>query len=150
MVRRVLRLVSSEAKRREVALNVELAYDVPHVHCDLIQIEQVLLNLMLNAFDAVSDRPDEQRTIVVRTKELPSPAVEFSIADSGRGLPAGEEHKIFDAFFTTKLEGIGLGLAISRTIVEAHGGQLQAVANPSGGTIMFFSLPATTHRRSDS
>jgi signal transduction histidine kinase len=140
MVRRVIRLVASEAKRREVTIDTSLAESLRQVCCDPIQIEQVVLNLILNAFDAMSENAPDERRLGVRTRALAA-AVEFAISDRGRGLPVGEEHKIFDAFYTTKEEGIGLGLAISRTIVEAHGGQLVAAANPDRGITVSFSLP---------
>ncbi|HEY4232287.1 MAG TPA: ATP-binding protein, partial [Lacipirellulaceae bacterium] len=141
IVRRVIRLVASEAKRRDVTIDTSYAENLRQVCCDPIQIEQVVLNLILNAFDAMSDESPDERRLGVRTRSLKCAAVEFSISDCGRGLAVGEEYKIFDAFYTTKEEGIGLGLAISRTIVEAHGGQLVAAANPDRGITMSFSLP---------
>ena len=138
---RVLRLVANEAKRREVAIDTSLADGLCQVHCDPIQIEQVLLNLILNAFDAMSETPPEQRRLCVRTRPSGAAAVEFAISDNGKGLPAGEEHKIFDAFYTTRADGIGLGLAISRSIIEAHDSQLTVVPNSDGGITMSFSLP---------
>jgi two-component system sensor kinase FixL len=141
MVRRVVRLVASEAKRRDVVIDTSLGEDLCQVYCDPIQIEQVVLNLILNAFDAMSDEAPDERRIGVQTRLLTEMEVEFAISDRGRGLPAGEEHKIFDAFFTTREDGIGLGLAISRTIIEAHGGQLMARPNSDRGISMSFSLP---------
>jgi C4-dicarboxylate-specific signal transduction histidine kinase len=140
MVRRVIRLIASEAKRREVTIETSLTESLCQVRCDPIQIEQVVLNLILNAFDAMSDDSPDQRRLGITTRALGA-AVEFAVSDCGRGLPVGEEHKIFDAFYTTKEEGIGLGLAISRTIVETHGGQLAAAPNPDRGITMSFSLP---------
>jgi signal transduction histidine kinase len=133
--------VTSEAKRRAVAIDTSLAENLLKVNCDPIQIEQVLLNLILNAFDAMSEEPAEERRLGVSTRAREAAAVDFAVSDRGTGLPAGEEHKIFDAFFTTKEDGIGLGLAISRTIIEAHGGQLAAVPNPDRGITISFSLP---------
>jgi PAS domain S-box-containing protein len=140
MVGRVILLVANEAKRREVAIEKSLASELFQVHCDPIQIEQVLLNLILNAFDAMSDTPSEHRTLCVRTRASSAPGVDFAIADNGKGLSAGEEHKIFDAFYTTRADGIGLGLAISRSIIEAHHSQLTALPNPDGGITMSFAL----------
>ena len=92
-----------------------------------------MLNLILNAFDAMSDEPpDERRLCAANSRCIGTSAVEFAVSDRGKGLPAGEEHKIFDAFYTTKEDGIGLGLAISRTIIEAHGGQL--IGRPEFGS----------------
>jgi two-component system, LuxR family, sensor kinase FixL len=141
MAGRVIRLVANEAKRHEVAIDASLAHGLCQVHCDPIQIEQVLLNLILNAFDAMSETPSEHRRLCVRTHASGAAAVEFAISDNGKGLPAGEEHKIFDAFYTTRVDGIGLGLAISRSIIEAHDGQLTVVPNPDRGITMSFSLP---------
>jgi C4-dicarboxylate-specific signal transduction histidine kinase len=143
LMRRVLRIVASEGKRREVSIESKLADRLSPVNCDPIQIEQVVLNLILNAFDAMAEQPSAERTLTVRTRSIGDAAVEFAVSDRGRGLPAGAENKIFDAFYTTKDDGIGLGLAISRTIIEAHGGQLAVVANPDRGVTMSFNLPAT-------
>jgi signal transduction histidine kinase len=100
-----------------------------------------MLNLILNAFDAMAEQAPDGRKLSVRTRASGAAAVEFAISDRGTGLPIGEENRIFDAFYTTKDDGIGLGLAISRSIIEAHGGQLAAAPNPECGVTMSFSLP---------
>jgi len=148
ILRRVIRLLSGEAKRREVALNGSFEHGLPSVYCDVIQIEQVLLNLILNAMDAMSDQSVDEKRIELRTRAASSSAVEFAVVDRGAGLAPGDEDKIFDAFYTTKEEGIGLGLAISRTIIESHGSRLTATPNSDRGVTMSFVLstsPSSNH-----
>jgi PAS domain S-box-containing protein len=141
IVRRVIRLLSGEAKRRDVVLDAVIEQDLPQVFCDAIQIEQVLLNLILNSMDAMAELMPDEKRIEVRTRPAPPDSVEFAVVDRGTGLAPGEEHQIFDAFYTTKEEGIGLGLAISRTIIELHGGQLVALPNADQGITVSFMLP---------
>ena len=109
---------------------------------DRIQIQQVLVNLLRNACEAVSENPVEARSVTVRTTTVGG-LVGVSIADNGPGLPELQGNNVFEPFVTTKPNGLGMGLAISRTIVEAHGGQIWAAANPSRGVTFHFTLPVT-------
>jgi PAS domain S-box-containing protein len=143
IVRRVIRVLSGEAERREVVLNGSFEHGLPSVCCDVIQIEQVLLNLILNAMDAMSEQCVDEKRIELRTRAASSSAVEFAVIDRGAGLALGDEDKIFDAFYTTKEEGIGLGLAISRTIIESHGSRLTAIPNSDRGVTISFILPTS-------
>jgi PAS domain S-box-containing protein len=148
IMRRVIRLLSGEAKRREVVLSGSFEHDLPSVFCDVIQIEQVLLNLILNAMDAMSDESSDEERIELRTRAESNSTVEFAVIDRGAGLAPGDEDKIFDAFYTTKEEGIGLGLAISRTIIESHGSRLTVAPNSDRGVTMSFILstaPSSNH-----
>lgn len=148
IMRRVIRLLSGEAKRREIVLNGSFEHGLPAVYCDVIQIEQVLLNLILNAMDAVSTEESDYRRIELRTAAASTSQVQFAVVDRGKGLAPGDEDRIFDAFYTTKEDGIGLGLAISRTIIESHGSRLVATPNPDRGTTMSFILstsPSSIH-----
>jgi two-component system sensor kinase FixL len=125
-------------KEKGVHVFVERQDDLPQVPIDRIQIQQVLINLIRNAVDAMEGQ--DRRELVIRVSADHMEAT-ISIADSGSGIPAGMETKLFDAFATSKPTGMGVGLSISRTIVEAHGGRLWFEANPPGGTIFHLALP---------
>jgi signal transduction histidine kinase len=133
-------LLKNEASRWGVSILTELAADLPKVVGDRVQLEQGLLNLTMNAVDAMK-RIDGARDLTLRSKRNGSGDVMVSIADTGVGLPP-ETNKIFDAFFTTKPQGTGMGLAVSRTIIETHGGSLAATSNAGHGAMFYFRLPA--------
>jgi PAS domain S-box-containing protein len=135
------RLVAANASRRNVALETELAPALPAVRGDRVHLQQVLLNLLLNAIDATLDTPPAERRIVVRTERDGEGTVRVSISDRGHGVPSDKLPRIFDAFVTTKEHGLGLGLALARSIVEAHGGRIEARNNPGGGATFCFVLP---------
>ncbi|HZF51706.1 MAG TPA: ATP-binding protein [Polyangiaceae bacterium] len=138
----VARLVGNDALLRGAVLRLALAPGLPRVRGDGIQLQQVLLNLVVNALDAVADRPAGGRLVVVRTSCEGRDRVVLSIEDSGKGIAPEDMERVFEAFYTTKTEGLGVGLAISRTIVEAHGGRLWAENNPGNGATFRCSLPA--------
>lgn len=143
MVEDTLTLVQSETSRNHVSLRIELASDLPQVEIDPVQIQQVILNLIVNALEAVSSGPQAQaRDVVVVTSLGKSNEVIVTVSDSGRGLNDVQMDQIFDAFYTTKPDGLGMGLAISRSIVENHGGRIWAEPGPLGGATFAFSLPA--------
>jgi PAS domain S-box-containing protein len=134
-------LAQAEIRRREVAVRTELADDLPAVIGDRVQLQQVLLNLIMNGIDAmscVSDRPREM--IIVAVKDLPD-EIRVSVRDSGTGFKAHDVDRLFEAFYTTKPQGIGVGLSISRSIIEAHGGRMWAVQNETLGATFQFTLP---------
>ncbi len=122
------------------SLAFHLDDSLPLVNVDRIQIQQVILNLLNNAFEATTEVPVVRRHFDVRTRSIDE-AIEVSVSDNGRGLPDDHPERVFDAFFTTKDEGLGIGLAISRSIVEAHGGELCADANDEHGATFRFTLP---------
>lgn len=137
-----VQLVSSEAARRKAKLETVEAPKLPPVHGDAVLLLQVLLNLVLNALDAVSEQPLGHRSITLRA--IPKgDSVELSVSDSGPGLNPSNEGEIFEPFFTTKTKGIGMGLAICRSIVEAHGGHIAAESGPGGGARFRLTLPAS-------
>jgi C4-dicarboxylate-specific signal transduction histidine kinase len=107
---------------------------------DRIQIQQVLLNLVLNAMDAVSDAPEERRAVVVAVR-AGAHGVGISVRDRGHGIAPEHLPRLFESFFTTKHRGMGLGLSITRTLVEAHGGRIRAENNPDGGSVFQVELP---------
>jgi signal transduction histidine kinase len=133
-------LFRNEAARYGVSIRSDRAEDLPGVMGDRIQLQQVLMNLMMNGIDAMKS-VDGARELALATDLRGSDQLLVSVTDTGMGLPAEMGH-IFDAFFTTKSHGTGMGLAISRTIVESHGGRLWAVPNPGRGAVFHFTLPA--------
>lgn len=138
----VLRLTGHEARSRGVTIARELSPGLPQPLGDRVQIEQLVVNLLLNAMDAMKDLPLARRSITLRTRRLPGSAVELSVEDQGHGIPPDQLDRIFDSFHTTKPDGMGLGLAISRSIAEAHGGRLTASNLPAGGAAFRLVLPA--------
>jgi len=142
LVRNALRLIQPEARQAAVALNVELTSARLRVAVDRIQVAQVVLNLLRNAFEALAADEGARRDVHVRTAADGEGLAVVSVCDSGKGLPPAQESRIFDAFFTTKEGGLGLGLSISRSIIEAHGGRLWARPNDDQGTTVGFALPA--------
>lgn len=142
LVHGVLRLVASSALLRGATVQTELAPALPRVGGDGVKLQQVLLNLIVNALDAIAHSPLAARRVVVRTKMAGEGGVEVSVKDSGEGIPPADLDRIFEPFFTTKAQGLGVGLAISRSIIEAHGGRLWAENDPGGGATLRFTLPA--------
>ncbi|MGB8694081.1 MAG: PAS domain S-box protein [Steroidobacteraceae bacterium] len=143
VVRELVVLAESDARLNNVQLQIELAPDLPPVLGDAVQLQQVMLNLLRNAIDAVSGLDDAARTIVLRTIPV-ADQVELSVTDSGRGIDPAIRERLFEAFVTTKPEGTGLGLAISRSIAENHGGKLAWRANQPCGSCFYLTLPAVS------
>jgi PAS domain S-box-containing protein len=142
IVHEALRLAVSDVRSRHVAVRLELAENLPNVQGDPLQIEQVLLNLIRNAVDAMETTPTDQRELWIHTHPGPRRTVCFGIRDTGAGLTPEVAERVFDPFFTTKSAGTGLGLSISRTIIEnAHGGKLWVKPDPRGGASAGFALP---------
>jgi len=137
-----MELASLEARQKNVALRLELCDGLPLVLADAIQIEQVVLNLVHNAIEAIDEAGSPRREVVVQTACDPKNGAEVTVRDSGPGLPVEKADLIFEAFFSTKPSGMGMGLSISRSIVEAHGDQLRALPSADGGAVFRFALPA--------
>jgi len=140
-VQEVIELVNSEVLKSKVKLQAELAADLPPVVGDQVQLQQVILNLILNARDAMSEVHTHSRELLIRSGKNESGDVLVTVQDSGKGLDAKDSERIFEPFFTTKKEGMGLGLSISRRIVENHGGRMWATPNEPWGTVVLFTLP---------
>jgi PAS domain S-box-containing protein len=132
-------LLHDKANRYAIPIRAELTPDLPKVTADRVQLQQVVMNLMLNGIEAMEDRGGE---LTVTSQTTEDCQLLISVSDSGIGLPVEESDRIFQAFFTTKPEGTGMGLSISRTIVESHGGRLWASPNTGRGATFHFSLPA--------
>lgn len=144
MVGEVFSLIRPDAQRRGVTLASDLAETPPGLVGDRIQMEQALLNLVLNGMDAMEETPVENRRLLIRSSNNGGRAVEISISDTGHGIPPERLPRIFDSFFTTKERGMGLGLAMVRSIIELHRGRITAENNPGGGATFRFSLPVDT------
>ena len=138
LVVEMLVLLRSEAARYSIAVRTELAPDLPKITADRVQLQQVLMNLMLNAIEAMKDTAGQ---LTIKTEMGPGGPVLISVSDTGVGLPTEKTEQIFNAFFTTKPEGSGMGLSISRSIVESHGGRLWAANNSPHGARFCFTLP---------
>ena len=136
----VIGFVRRDADLRKVRLTLEPASSLPLMRGDRIQLQQVLLNLLLNAMDAVSDSTPDRRRVAVLVR-LADKRAEVVVSDTGHGIPEDKLPRVFEPFFTSKQNGMGLGLPISRTIIEAHGGSIQAKNDPDGGAIFCFTLP---------
>ena len=137
VVGEMLVLLHREAERHEVVMTTDLG-ELPKVRADRVQLQQVLMNLMVNGFEAMAEKGGEMR---IRTRRTEA-GVEVAVSDTGVGIAPDKLDTIFSAFMTTKLAGTGMGLAISRTIVESHGGRLWAEANESQGAVFHFTIPA--------
>jgi two-component system sensor kinase FixL len=142
LVGQVARLVAGDAILRNVVTQLELAPDLPPVYGDRVQLQQVVLNLILNGLDAMRDSKAGNRTLVLRTARDGPATVEVTVQDSGAGIEKTDLDHIFAPFYTTKADGLGMGLAIVRSIVEAHAGRVGARNNPEGGATFSFALPA--------
>ena len=145
VVEAVVALAATESAARRVAMRTEIAADLPVVLGDRVQLQQVLLNLVVNGMDAMSTVAEQERLLEIRGcshRQDGRPAARISVRDRGIGLDAGQMERLFEPFYTTKAHGMGMGLAISRTIIAAHGGRLWAEANPGPGATFSFSLPA--------
>lgn len=139
----LVELAQTDTHHHNVRLLVEAAAESPIVSADAVQIQQVLLNLVRNAIDAMQTIPEPLREIVLRTRVAERGEIEFMVADRGTGLPPELSSEVFTAFFSTKPLGTGLGLSISQSIIKVHGGRLWCTDNPGGGARFFFSLPST-------
>ncbi|HEX8895003.1 MAG TPA: PAS domain S-box protein, partial [Terriglobales bacterium] len=143
VVDEMLGLLRNETTRHAISMRTELAPQLPRIMADRVQLQQVLMNLMLNGIEAMEDGAGE---LTIRSQRTEDGLLLVSVNDTGVGLPSEGVDRIFSAFYTTKPQGTGMGLAISRSIIEAHGGRLWATANGQRGATFHFSLPAEVHQ----
>jgi PAS domain S-box-containing protein len=141
IVSEALNIVEHELRRYQVSRRMELSSDLPAVLGDRIQLQQVVLNLMINAIEAMQPTTDRQRELVIRSEQDETRQVRVTVMDCGIGLSTAGAHKIFDAFVTTKSSGMGMGLSICRSIIQAHGGRIWAAPNEPHGAAVQFTLP---------
>jgi PAS domain S-box-containing protein len=140
IIREMMILLRSEAMRYSISFRTELAADLPQVMGDRVQLQQVLMNLMLNGIEAMKD-VDGTGELAIKSQREENGHIQVSVSDTGVGLPAQQADQIFNAFFTTKVQGTGMGLSISRSIVESHGGRLWAADNSGRGATFHLTLP---------
>ena len=134
-------LARDELRKNSVAVRAELAADLSPVLGDRVQLQQVVLNLVMNGVEAMSGVEERPRELIIRTQNDDADQVRVAIQDSGIGLDPQSMERIFDAFYTTKRGGMGMGLSISRSIIQNHGGKLWAVANEGPGMSVQFTIP---------
>ena len=144
LIQELVEFLRHEASSRHISIFTRLSAQLPLVHADRIQLQQVVLNLVMNAMEALSEVDAKQKEIVIGSSMQSENAILVAVQDSGTGLNPQTVGRLFEPFFTTKAHGIGLGLSISRSIVEAHEGRLWATPNPDGGAVFQFTLP-TAH-----
>lgn len=142
LVHRAVALTESLARKHHIEIHLDLYTPVPAMQCLTIQIEQVIINLMVNAMDALEAVDRDARSLTLRTRPIDDHAVELSVTDTGEGIPSEKLGRVFEAFYTSKLDGTGLGLALSKTIVESHGGTIWATSKLDEGATFFVRLPA--------
>ena len=147
VIREMTVLLRSEATRYSISVRTELSGDLPQIMGDRLQLQQVLMNLMINGIEAMKKDVDGTRELAVKSQRAEDDQLMISVSDTGVGLPPQQVDQIFNAFFTTKVHGTGMGLRISRSIIESHGGRLWATDNPLRGASFHLTLPskAETH-----
>jgi signal transduction histidine kinase len=142
VIQEMVVLLRGEATAYSISVRTELAEDLPRVMGDRMQLQQVLMNLMMNSIDAMKNE-DRTREITIQSQRTENGEVLISVSDTGVGLPPQKAEQIFDAFFTTKPHGTGMGLRISRSIIESHGGRLWAAGASGRGATFQFTLPVS-------
>jgi C4-dicarboxylate-specific signal transduction histidine kinase len=140
VIREMIVLLRGEATRYSISFRTELAADLPQIMGDRVQLQQVFMNLMLNGIEAMKD-VEGTRELAIKSQRAENEHILMSVSDTGVGLPPQQPDQIFNAFFTTKVQGTGMGLSISRSIVESHGGRLWATANSGRGATFHLTLP---------
>jgi PAS domain S-box-containing protein len=141
VIREMVVVLHSEASRYSISVRTEFAEDLPQIMGDRVQLQQVMMNLIMNSIDAMKDM-DGKRELIIKSQRAENEELIVSVSDTGVGVPPQQTDQIFNAFFTTKVHGTGMGLRISRSIIESHGGRLWAAGNSPRGASFYFTLPA--------
>jgi signal transduction histidine kinase len=147
--REVVALSLEEIQKGRVAVRTDFDDDLPFLTADRVQLQQVVLNLLRNALDAMSTIEDRPRDLLIRTEQEEAGWVRFSVKDAGVGFDPHTTDKLFEPFYSTKSDGMGVGLSVSRSIIENHHGRLWAVLNDGPGATFAFSVPCPTHPKSN-
>lgn len=142
IIRDVIELTGSQARQNGVLVQMQLAHGLPPVQGDSVQLQQVILNLVINAIEAMSGVNEGARELLISTGKVESGDVFVAVRDSGPGLAPATLERLLEAFYTTKPSGLGLGLSICRSIIEAHGGRFWASTNEPRGAVFQFTVPA--------
>jgi signal transduction histidine kinase len=142
VIREMIVLLRNQATRYSIFVRTDLAADIPQIVGDRVQLQQVLMNLIVNSIDAMT-KVEGMRNLAIKSQRAENEQLMVSVSDTGVGLPSQQADQIFNAFFTTKVQGTGMGLRISRSIVESHGGRLWAADNSPRGASFHFTLPTT-------
>src|SRR5262249_29253562 len=141
IAREVIALSTSDLQRHRVIFQAEFAHDLPSIIGDRVQLQQVILNLLRNASEAMSSVEDRPRQLLVRTERDDGNRVRLTVRDAGVGFGPDSSERLFDAFYTTKSGGMGIGLSVSRSIIERHHGRLWAESNDGPGATFSFAIP---------
>jgi two-component system, LuxR family, sensor kinase FixL len=141
LIRYAMQLLNHELRGRSVGVVTDLTEGALSICGDRVQLQQVLINLILNAIDSMSQPMNNDRTLTLRSRRIGDDVIQISVADTGHGIPPGDEEAIFESYYTTKPEGLGLGLSLSRSILTAHGGHLRAESHGSNGTTFHCTIP---------
>jgi two-component system sensor kinase FixL len=149
LIRYSLQLLNNELTARSVRVVTDLNTDALSIRGDRVQLQQVLINLILNAIDSMSQPMNNERTLSLRSHRIGEHVVQISVADTGHGIPTGDEEAIFRSYYSTKPEGLGLGLSLSRSILTAHGGQLWAESHEGGGATFRCNIPEWSAQSQD-
>ncbi|MFL6547618.1 MAG: sensor histidine kinase [Povalibacter sp.] len=145
LISNVLSLIASDAQTHSISVHTALAPRLPSIPADPVHLQQVVLNLLINAMHAVKDTPGSHKQLEVRTEQRDGDFVQVSVLDNGTGISEENRTKLFESFFTTKNGGMGLGLSIAKSIVRAHGGSIWAENRDTGGAAFKFTVPVKTH-----
>ena len=143
VIHEVIELTHAETTKNGVLVRTEFAEHLPDVVGDRVELQQVAVNLVLNATEAMSAMMEGKRELLIRTTKAKDDTVLIAVMDSGPGLPTASPERLFEPFYTTKTGGLGIGLSICRSIIEAHGGRLWASANEPRGAVFQFTLPSS-------
>jgi C4-dicarboxylate-specific signal transduction histidine kinase len=141
LIRQTTEIAITDTKRSSIKVDYTLQDNLPSVAIDSVQIEQVLVNLICNSLEAIMHNPENNRYLNIKTANPDGHSIEVAVSDNGPGIENGDFEKLFQPLYTDKPNSMGMGLTISRSIIEAHGGHLTATNNPSGGAMFTFTLP---------